>query len=136
MALELRPTCSLNLTEIRYDITMSKEIITMNSLAIEISEKVRRAVDELDKSIDSPECSDKIAEIDKTIKIINEHAKSFKSDNSTFWMKELFQKVVDYLKEAKSALEPEETGDYKKLIWDAYQLSHHIEVKSKNRISK
>ena len=108
----------------------------MNALIIQISEKVRRAVDELDKSIDSPECSDKIAAIDKTIKVINEHAKSFKSDNSTFWMKESFQKVIDYLKEAKLTLEPEETGDYKTLIWDAYQLSHLIEVESKKRTLK
>ena len=108
----------------------------MNSLIVEISEKVRGVVCDLDKSIDSSEGSDKIAAIDKTIKIINEHAKSFKSDNSTFWMKESFQKVVDYLKEAKSALEPEEIGDYKTLIWDAYQLSHLIEVESKKRILK
>lgn len=133
MAFELRQTYSLNLTEVGYDTIMSKERITVNSLIIEISEKVRNAVDELDKSIDSPECLDKIAEIDKTIKVINEQAKSFKSDHSTFWMKESFQKVVDYLKEAKSVLEPEETGDYKKLIWDAYQLSHLIEVETKKR---
>ena len=136
MAFELRQTYSLNLTEVRYDATISKERITMNSLTIEISEKARRAVYELNKSIDLPECLEKIAEIDKTIKVINGHAKSCESDNSTFWMKLLFQQVVDCLEEAKSALESEEADDYKTLIWNAYELSHLIEVKTKNKTSK
>lgn len=135
MAFALRQTYSLSLTEVRYDAIMSKERITMNSLIIEISEKVRRTVDELDKSIDSPECSDKIAEIDETIEVIEELVKPLNSDNSGKLL-ELFPQVVDCLEEAKSALESAETGDYKKLIWNAYELSHLIEVKSKKRTLK
>ncbi len=107
----------------------------MNSLIIEISEKVHRAVYELDKLIDSPECSDKIAEIDKTIEVIKELVKPLNSDNSGKLL-ELFPQVVDCLAEAKSALGSKETGDYKTLIWNACELSHLIEVKSKNRTSK
>ncbi|MDE0398757.1 MAG: hypothetical protein OXL96_13265 [Candidatus Poribacteria bacterium] len=102
----------------------------MNSLIIEISEKVRSAVYELDKSIDSPEGLDKIAEIDETIAVIKELVKPLNSDNSGKLL-ELFPQIVDCLEEAKSALESEETGDYKKLIWNAYELSHLIEVESK-----
>lgn len=105
----------------------------MNSLIIEISEKVRRAVDELDKLIDLPECSDKIAEIDETIIAIKELVKPLNSDNSGKLL-ELFSQVVDRLKDAKSALESEETGGYKKLIWNAYELSHLIEVESKKEL--
>ena len=115
--------------------TMSKERITMNSLIIEISEKVRKAVCELDKSSDLPECLDKIAEIDETIEVIKELVKPLNSDNSGKLL-ELFPQVVDCLEEAKSALESEETGDYKNIIWNAYELSHLIEVKNKNRTSK
>ncbi len=107
----------------------------MNSLVIEISEKVRRAVYELDKSIDSPERSDKIAEINETIEAIKELVKPLNSDNSGKLL-ELFPQVVDCLEEAKSALESKETGDYKKLIWNAYELSHLIEVESKKRTLK
>ena len=109
-----------------------------NQANIEICEKVRRTTYELDKSIDLPECSDKIAEIEKTIKVIKEHVKSLKPDNSKFSMntRQYFQQVVDLLVEAKSVLESEETGDYGQLIWNAYELSHSIEVKQKNRTSK
>ena len=109
----------------------------MNSLIIEISEKVRGVVCDLDKSIDSSEGSDKIAEIDKTIEVIKELVKPLNSGNSGKLLG-LFPQVVDCLEDAKSALESEETGDYKKLIWNAYELSHliEVEVKSKNRISK
>jgi len=102
----------------------------MNSLIIGISEKVRRVVYELDKSIDSPECSDKSAEIDKTIEVIKDLVKPLNSGNSGKLL-ELFPQVVDRLKDAESVLESEETGGYKKLIWNAYELSHLIEVKSK-----
>ena len=105
----------------------------MNSSVIKISEKVRRAVHELDKSIDSPECSDKIVEIDKTIEVIKELVKPLNSDNSGKLL-ELFPQVVDCLEEAKSALESEETGDYKELLWNAYELSHHTEVESKKEL--
>ena len=104
----------------------------MNSLAIEISEKVRGAVYELDKSIDLSECSDKIAEIDKTIAVIKELVKPLNSNNSGKLL-ELFPQVVDCLAEAKSALGSKEIGDYKTLIWNAYELSHLIEVKSKSK---
>lgn len=57
-----------------------------NQANIEICEKVRRTTCELDKSIDLPECSDKIAEIEKTIKGIKESVKSLKPDNSKFSM--------------------------------------------------
>ena len=105
----------------------------MNSLTIEISEKVRRAVYELDKLIDSPECSDKIAEIDKTIEIIKELVKPLNSNNSGKLLV-LFPQVVDCLEQVKSALEFGETGDYKKLIWNAYELSHLIEKKAKKEL--
>ena len=98
----------------------------MDSLIIKISEKVCRAVDELDKSIDSSECSDKIAEIEKTIKVIKEYIKPLNSDNSGKLL-ELFPQVVDCLKEAKSALESEEIGDYKTSIWNALEFIHHIQ---------
>ena len=105
----------------------------MNSLIIEISEKVRRAIDELDKSIDLPECSDKIAEIDETITVIKELVKPLNSDNSGKFL-ELFSQVVDRLKDAESVLESEETGGYKKLIWNAYELSHLIGIESKKEL--
>ena len=105
----------------------------MNSLIIEISEKVRRTVDKLDKSIDSPECLDKIAEIDETIEVIKELVKPLNSDNSRKLL-ELFPQVVDYLEEVKSALESEEAGDYKELLWNTYELSHLIEVESKKEL--
>ncbi len=107
----------------------------MNSLIIEISEKVRRTVDKLDKSIDSPECSDKIAELDETIEVIKKLVKPLNSDNSGKLL-ELFPQVVDCLEEVKSALESEEAGDYKELLWNAYELSHLIEVESKKRTLK
>lgn len=109
-----------------------------NQVNIEICEKVRRAIYELDKSIDLPECSHKIAKIDETIKVINTHVKSFKPDNSKFSMntRQFFQKVVDLLVEAKSVLESEETGDYRQLILKAYELSYSIKVREKNRTSK
>ncbi|MYB96614.1 hypothetical protein F4054_18775 [Candidatus Poribacteria bacterium] len=81
----------------------------MNSLIIEISEKVRRAVCELDKSIDLPECSDKIAEIDETIAVIKELVKPLNSHNSGKLL-ELFPQVIDCLAEAKSALGSKETS--------------------------
>lgn len=102
----------------------------MNLLIIEISEKVRRAVYELDKSIDLPECSDKIAEIDKTIEVIKELIKPLNSDNLGKLLG-LFPQLVNCLGEAKSVLESKETSDYKKLIWNAYELSHLIEIESK-----
>lgn len=104
-----------------------------NQVNIEICEKVRRAIYELDKSIDLPECLDKIAKIDKTIKVINNCVKSFKPNNSKFSMntRQFFEKVVDLLVEVKSVLESEETGDYRQLIWNAYELSHSIEVREK-----
>lgn len=98
----------------------------MNSLIFKISEKIRRVVDELDKSIDSSECSDKISEIEKTIKVMKEHIKPLNSDNSGKLL-ELFPQVIDCLKEAKSALESGETGDYKTSIWSALELIHHIQ---------
>lgn len=107
-----------------------------NRANIEICKKVRRTIYELDKSIDLPECSDKIAEIEKTIKVIKEHVKSLKLDNSKFSMntRQYFQQVVDLLMKVKSVLESEETGDYGQLIWKAYELSHSIEVNFKMKI--
>ena len=48
------------------------------------------------QSIDSPECSNKIAEIDKTIEVIKELVKPLNSDNSGKLL-ELFPQVVDCL---------------------------------------
>lgn len=109
-----------------------------NQVNIKICEKVRRTTYDLYKSIDLPECSDKISEIEKTIKVIKEHVKSLKPDNSKFSMntKQYFQQVVDLLVEAKSVLESEEAGDYGQLIWNAYELSHSTEVREKNRTLK
>ncbi|MCY3553379.1 MAG: hypothetical protein OXH39_23215 [Candidatus Poribacteria bacterium] len=109
-----------------------------NQANIEICEKVRRTTYELYKSIDLPECSDKIAEIERTIKVIKEHVKSLKPDNSKFSMntRQYFQQVVDLLLEAKSVLESEETDDYGQLIWNACELSHSMEVREKNRTLK
>ena len=100
----------------------------MNSLIIKICEKSHCAVEALDELIDSPECWDKIAAIDKTIEVVKEHMKPLNSDNSSLKLLELFPQVIDRLKEAKSALESEVTGDYKTKIWNAKELIDHIRI--------
>ena len=117
---------------INYDTILSQEEIAMKSLITEISEKVRIDVDQLSKSIDSLKCSDKIVRIEDTINGIKQQGKLLNSDNSAnpsrfCTLLQLFQIVVKYLEEAKSALQPEKKGDYKQSIEDAFQFSHLIE---------
>ena len=103
--------------------------MAMNSRIIQVCKKVRREVDALYESIDSPECSDKIAELDKTIEVVKAHIKPLHSDNASWKVLESFSGVVDSLKAAKSALASEETGDYKTKIWNARELIDHIQHK-------
>ena len=98
----------------------------MKSLITEISQNVRRTVEQLDKSLDSPECSDKIAEIDKAIEDVREHIEPINSSNSGK-LSMVFRQVIDPLKEAKSALKSKGTGGYKTSIWNALELIHHIQ---------
>lgn len=85
----------------------------------ETCKKLREIDETLEKlysSIDSLEHSDKIAAIDKAIEDIEEHRKLLNSDNSSWRLLELFPQFVNEVKEAKSALESEGTGDYRALI--------------------
>ena len=99
----------------------------MNSLVMEICQKVRRTLEQLYSSIDSPECSDKEIDnaIDNAIEDIRENIKPINSSNSgkLSWHFQIL--VINPLKEAKKeaklVLKLKETGDYKKLIWNAHE---------------
>lgn len=79
----------------------------MQSLITEISQKVRRRVEQLDRLTRSPECLDNEKEIDKAIEDVEELIKPINFSNSGKLVYS-FKDIITCLEEAKSELESEE----------------------------